>query len=647
MWRLSENEGNPGNLPRKMYARSCSGSSLKAGTLKLLALLLVCLTSPCWMSASEIHNSLSKSSRQRQPKSDCLKISFTKLPRLTRQHFAGCSQTLTGRIMPSGQSRKPRTMSTSTSSPTLTRSSLNLLLSLPKSELKTWLSQFGLKKRTAIIKQMATAAGRLKRDQNIATYYPNELSHRQRVFVELDDTEAFYGGAAGGGKSDALLAAALEFVHVPRYRAIIFRRTSPRLQELIDRSREWLEGKAEFNEQKLRWSFPSGAWLHFGHMQHEADKYNFKSFEFQFIGWDELTEFLESQYTYMFSRLRSGECALHRKTPSDNCRTCIRVKALSGVPRRVRSSSNPEGEGRDWVKSRFVSDEAADAIFSGQYRDVYHNEIEKDGRRVKIPFVPSRAEDNPGIIAEDYFRESLANLAPVERARLKAGDWKIRENGVIQVAWLRYYDTQGELIRIYDAAGYVLGICREDECRRFSTIDTAGTSEDVAKDRRGKPPSWSVIATWDKLPSKFGNKIALRNIWRKRVGLTDLLAGINAVYSEWNPTTIRIEDKHFGPGIYDMLRHKMPITTIGAGSKDKLEKATDFLNMLERGDVFLPKYDNDWRNALEAEWLSWQGHPDETADQIDVASYAAMECKQNASSWGGPVSSRLRSFIGG
>jgi phage terminase large subunit-like protein len=497
--------------------------------------------------------------------------------------------------------------------------------------------QFELSKRTAIIKQMAKATTRLKRDQNIADYYPNELSYRQRVFVELDDTEAFYGGAAGGGKSDALLAAALEFVHVPRYRAIIFRRTSPRLQELIDRSREWLEGKAEFNEQKLRWTFPSGAWLHFGHMQHEADKYNFKTFEFQFIGWDELTEFLESQYTYMFSRLRAGECALHRDGPKDGCQTCQRVRLLSQVPRRVRSSSNPEGEGRDWVKARFVSDEAADAIFSGEYRDVYHNEIEKDGRRVQIPFVPSRAEDNPGIVAEKYFEESLSNLAPVERARLKAGDWKIRENGVINVKWLRYYDMQGQILRMYDADGNLLCTCDERDCRRFTTIDTAGTSEDVAKERRGKPPSWSVAATWDKLPNKFGNKLLLRNVWRKRVGLTDLLAGINGVYADWKPKKVRIEDKHFGPGIADMLRKKMPITTIAAGSKDKLERATDFLNMLERGEVFLPKYDNDWRPTLEAEWLSWQGHPDETADQIDVASYAAWESKEGGSSWGGPV----------
>lgn len=532
------------------------------------------------------------------------------------------------------------------SSPILKQSDLDLLNSLEKSELKAWLMQFELSKRRAIIKQMVTAAARIQRDRNIAEYYPHQLSHRQRVFVGLDDTEAFYGGAAGGGKSDALLAAALEFVHVPRYRAIIFRRTSPRLQELVDRSRDWLEGKAEFNEQKLRWKFPSGAWLHFGHMQHEADKYNFKSFEFQFIGWDELTEFLESQYTYMFSRLRSGECALHRSEPETHCRTCQRVTALSKVPRRVRASSNPEGAGRDWVKARFVSDEAADAIFSGEYRDTYYNTVEKDGRRVQVPFVPSRAEDNPGIIAEDYFSQSLSNLNPVERARLKLGDWKIRENGVIDLNWLRYYDSQGQILRLYDGRGELVLSCDERECRRFATIDTAGTSEDVAKDKRGKPPSWSVMAVWDELPRRFGKKLILRHIARKRVGFTDLIAMIEGAYQDWRPKRVRVEDKHFGPAVANLLRNKMPITTVAAGQKDKLERAADFLNMLERGEMFLPKYDTNWRPALEAEWLAWQGHPDETADQIDVASYAAWECKQNASSWGGPVSVSRPSFIG-
>ncbi len=61
---------------------------------------------------------------------------------------------------------------------------------------------------------------------------------KQAVFMARPEYEALYGGAAGGGKSDALLAEALRQVHIPHYRAILFRKTYPQLSELIDRSRE-------------------------------------------------------------------------------------------------------------------------------------------------------------------------------------------------------------------------------------------------------------------------------------------------------------------------------------------------------------------------------------------------------------------------
>ena len=103
---------------------------------------------------------------------------------------------------------------------------------------------------------------------------------------------------------------ALAQVDVPGYAALLFRRTYSDLAlpgALMDRAHDWLGGTAAvWNERKHTWSFPSGATLTFGYLETERDKYRYQSSEVQYIGFDELTEFAESQYLYLFSRLRRG-----------------------------------------------------------------------------------------------------------------------------------------------------------------------------------------------------------------------------------------------------------------------------------------------------------------------------------------------------
>lgn len=476
------------------------------------------------------------------------------------------------------------------------------------------------------------------RQRNLREYYPHELSERQKRFLGLDEYEAFYGGAAGGGKSDALLAAALEYVHVPGYRAIIFRRTCPNLDDLIERTHEWLHGKADWTQQKLRWRFPSGATLRFGHMQHDADKFNYKGPAFQFVGWDELSEFLETQYGYLFSRIRRPECQKHKPQFDPQCQTCQFSKHLAQVPLRVRSASNPDGEGRLWVRKMFVSDEAADAICSGVYGDLYYNEY--NGRR--IPMVPSRIEDNPGLDQESYIRESLDRLDPISRARLRVGDWRVQAAGLIRAEWLRYYTMRGQHIQLLGIDGRVCDQVDERECQRIVTIDTAGTSEDKDREAKGKPHSWSVAQVWDYLPSRYGRKMVLRHQWRERVNFPDLKERVRTVNREWRPSRLVVERAHFGdPLYYDMRNEGLPFETIDPAGKGKAERAKDLFTMLDSGEVFLPHRNNPGAGAflgeLESEWLSWQGTKDEVADQIDPASYAATLCGQATSSWGGVI----------
>lgn len=221
-------------------------------------------------------------------------------------------------------------------------------------------------------------------------YIPHAPTEPQAAFLTLPQREALYGGAAGGGKSDALLMAALQYVHIPDYTALLLRRSFPDLAmpgAIMDRAKDWLGGTdARWNEQRKTWRFPSGATLTFGYLQDERDKYRYQGAEFQFVGFDELTQFLASPYRYLFSRLRKLKGA--------------------NVPIRMRGATNPGGIGHEWVLQRFIEE--------GELR----------GR----PFVPAKLTDNPYLDAEEYV-QSLSELSPTERAQLLNGDWFARPEG--------------------------------------------------------------------------------------------------------------------------------------------------------------------------------------------------------------------------
>ena len=158
---------------------------------------------------------------------------------------------------------------------------------------------------------------------------------------------------------------------------------------LIPRSHDWLAGSgAAWNGERSEWSFPSGAVLRFGHVQHEKDVYNYQGGAYSFVGFDELTQFTEFQFSYLFSRLRRLEG--------------------SNVPTRMRAGSNPGGLGHDWVKRRFLVEGRA-------------------GGRV---FLPARLVDNPYLDRADYER-SLQELDPYTRAMLLRGDWDARKPGAL------------------------------------------------------------------------------------------------------------------------------------------------------------------------------------------------------------------------
>lgn len=148
----------------------------------------------------------------------------------------------------------------------------------------------------------------------------------------------------------------------------------------MSRSKEWLTGKAKWNDKTFTWTFPSGATLTFGYCDGEDDVYRYQGSEASYIAFDELTQFSEAQYQYLFSRLRSTSDV--------------------DVPLRMRSASNPGGVGHGWVKKRFITQ-----------------------REGGVVFIPARLEDHPDEQFKMEYRDSLAKLDEIRRAQYEDGDW--------------------------------------------------------------------------------------------------------------------------------------------------------------------------------------------------------------------------------
>lgn len=240
---------------------------------------------------------------------------------------------------------------------------------------------------------------------------------KQKAFMARWEDEALYGGAAGGGKSDALLAEALRQVNIPHYRGIIFRKTFPELADLIDRSHQIYAPafpRAKYNDGKHFWQFPSGAKIYFGNMQHRKDRTKYQGRHFDFIGFDELTHFTWEEYSYMMSRNR----------PNGPGTICY-----------MRGATNPGGIGHGWVKQRFIQP-CKKGMKTIRDNISY---INPEGKKIVVVksriFVPATLFDNEELMRNDPdYVASLAAMSPKERDALLYGSWDMFD-GQVFVEW--------------------------------------------------------------------------------------------------------------------------------------------------------------------------------------------------------------------
>ncbi len=219
----------------------------------------------------------------------------------------------------------------------------------------------------------------------------------QTDFLAASETDVLYGGAAGGGKSYAMLVDPLRYAHRGAHRALILRRSMPEVRELIDKSRE-LYPKAfpgcKYKEVEKLWNFPSGAKIEFGFLERDADVYRYQGQAYSWIGFDEIThQATEFSWNYLASRLRTTDPEI--------------------IP-YMRCTANPGGVGAHWVKKRYITPSPPNESFEGS-----------DGLSRK--FIPARLDDNPYLAHDGRYEQMLKALPPTQRRQLLEGDWEVAE----------------------------------------------------------------------------------------------------------------------------------------------------------------------------------------------------------------------------
>ena len=325
----------------------------------------------------------------------------------------------------------------------------------------------------------------------------------QWPFLASTSFEALYGGAAGGGKTDAVVMAPLTCIQFPTFKGIILRRTEKALTgEVVPRTLQWYPAVGgKYHRSDNLWVFPSGAQIFLRGLQRDEDVYNFQGWEFQYVGYDELTHFTKFQYTYLLSRVRSS---------------------VAGIPLRVRGGTNPGGEGHAWVMERwapwldrrpeydgplagpgqrlyYYTDETGEHYCQDDdearaMRRRFMEASQEERKKLTAPlsrvFFPARAEDNTHLMKGDpTYMARLGSLDAVTRAQLRDGDWLTRAaRGVLfKRAWFEIVDAaprEGRRMRFWD---------------RASTAEPVNVK--VAGRRANADPDFTVGVKWLRHPS--------------------------------------------------------------------------------------------------------------------------------------------------
>lgn len=246
-------------------------------------------------------------------------------------------------------------------------------------------------------------------------YHVMWAPHRgaQAVFAAAKEFEVLYGGAKGGGKSDALVALALEQVQYPAYHGLVLRAKYSELDELILRSHKLYPQhpmKPRWVAEFKRWQFPNpenrtgagGAFVQFGYCERQADVEQYQGREWGGIFYDELGN--QPDENVWIDLLKEIRCPDPR------------------VERKARASANPGYGGHAWIKRRFIN------LCGSKGERIFRFKLDMEGFEdfeLTRRFVPAKITDNPVYANDPQYLANLSMLPEVRRKQLLEGDWDI------------------------------------------------------------------------------------------------------------------------------------------------------------------------------------------------------------------------------
>ena len=239
----------------------------------------------------------------------------------------------------------------------------------------------------------------------------------QTNFLSASEREVLYGGAAGGGKSYAMLADPLHGLGSPNFSGLLVRHTTEELRELIQKSQE-LYPKAipgiKWSERKSQWITPQGGRLWMSYLDKDMDVTRYQGQAFNWIGFDELTQWpTPYAWDYMRSRLRSAHS--------------------SDLGLYMRGTTNPGGAGHGWVKKMFIDPAPAGKPFWATNIETgdtiaFPKGHSREGEPLfKRRFIPASLFDNPYLAESGDYEAMLLSLPEHQRKQLLEGNWDINE----------------------------------------------------------------------------------------------------------------------------------------------------------------------------------------------------------------------------